>query len=244
MQSTPSYYPKQISFPKGQGVFPTNNIYNKNFFKPKSKAEAKVIAAKKHSESEKRRRMRINGQYTTLRALLPDLIKVYYLIDLMEFCLNVYGVIWKMSRKLSSLRILDIQMDKASVLGETVRKVRELKKALAEVEAACHYGDRRDECVLPGGVDKLSVEQCEGEKGGLVKATFSCEDRLGLISDMTRALSCVKGRVVRAEMVTVGGRSKNALWVQGLGGGNEGVVALKRALKVVIDRPVLPRNII
>ncbi|KAM1291992.1 hypothetical protein ACFX13_019351 [Malus domestica] len=210
MQSTQSCYPKQISFPKGQRVLLTNNIYNKNFFKPKSKAEAKVIAAKKHSESEKRRRMRINSQYTTLRAILPDLIK----------------------------------MDKASVLGETVRKVRELKKALTEVEAACHCGDRRDECVLPGGVDKLSVEQCEGEKGGLVKATFSCEDRLGLISDMTRALSCVKGRVVRAEMVTVGGRSKNALWVQGLGGGNEGVVALKRALKVVIDRPVLPRNII
>ncbi|CAN6711312.1 unnamed protein product [Malus baccata var. baccata] len=113
----------------------------------------------------------------------------------------------------------------------------------AEVEAACRGGDRGDECVLPGGVDKLSIEQCEGEKEGLVKATFSCEDRPGLKSDMTRALSCVKGRVVRAEMVTVGGRSKNAVWLQRLGGGNEGVVALKRALKMVADRPVLPRNV-
>ncbi|XP_050133486.1 transcription factor bHLH131-like [Malus sylvestris] len=186
MQSTPSYYPKQISFPTN------TNIYNKNFFKPNSKAEAKLIDAKKHSESEKRRRMRINSQYTTLRDILPNLIKV-----------NQNG-------------------DKASLLAEAVR---------------------RDECVLPGGVDKLSIEQCEGEKEGLVKATCSCEDRPGLKSEMTRAPSCVKGRVVRAEMVTVGGRSKNAVWLQRLGGGNEGVVALKRALKMVADRPVLPRNV-
>ncbi|CAN6567903.1 unnamed protein product [Malus baccata var. baccata] len=173
MQSTPSYYPKEISFPMN------TNIYNKIFLKPNSKAEAKLIDAKKHSD-----------QYTTLRDILPNLIK-----------------------------------------------------AVAEVEAACRGGDRGDECVLPGGVDKLSIEQCEGEKEGLVKATFSCEDRPGLKSDMTRALSCVKGRVVRAEMVTVGGRSKNAVWLQRLGGGNEGVVALKRALKMVADRPVLPRNV-
>ncbi|KAI5324783.1 PREDICTED: mRNAion factor [Prunus dulcis] len=203
MLSIPSYYPKQISFPKGQGVFPVNTIYSKSFFKPKSKAETKVIAAKKHSDSERRRRMRINGQYATLRTVLPNLIK----------------------------------MDKASVLAETVRQVRELKRAVAEVEAACRHSDS-DECVLPGGVDKLSLEECDGEQEGLVKATLSCDDRPGLISDMTRALSSVKGRVVRAEMVIVGGRSKNVLWIQRLGDGKEGMVALRRALKVVIDRPI------
>lgn len=123
------------------------------------------------------------------------------------------------------------------MLAETVRQVRELKRAVAEVEAACRHGDS-DECVLPGGVDKLSLEQCDGEQEGLVKATLSCGDRPGLISDMTRALSSVKGRLVRAEMVIVGGRSKNVLWIQGLGDGKEGMVALRRALKVVIDRPI------
>lgn len=61
---------------------------------------------------------------------------------------------------------------------------------------------------------------------------FSCEDRPGLMSAMERALRSVQGRLVRSEMVTVGGRTKSVLWVQGLSGGNaEGIVKLRRALK-------------
>ena len=50
----------------------------------------------------------------------------------------------------------------------------------------------------------------------------------------------MKGRVVKFEMVTLGGRTKSVLWVQGLSGGNEGIEMLRRALKVVIERLNLP----
>jgi hypothetical protein len=125
-------------------------------------------------------------------------------------------------------------MDKAAVLAETVRQVRELRKAVSGLEAVCSGKD----CVFPGEMDKLSLENCDDEQG-LVKATFSCEDRPGLMSTVAKALRTVKGRVVKSEMVTVGGRTKSVLWVRGLGGGNEGIVMLRRALKVVIERPML-----
>ena len=44
--------------------------------KPKSKTESKEVAAKKHSDAERRRRLRINYQFEALRTILPNLIKV------------------------------------------------------------------------------------------------------------------------------------------------------------------------
>ncbi|EOX91959.1 Basic helix-loop-helix DNA-binding superfamily protein, putative [Theobroma cacao] len=125
-----------------------------------------------------------------------------------------------------------IKMDKASVLGETIRQVRELKKRLKETKAVCRGSL---EGVLPGESDNLSLGYCESD-GSLLKATFSCDDRAELISDLTRAVRTVNGRVVRAEMVFVGGRNKSVLWVKGLSG-NEGICMLKRALKMAVDRP-------
>jgi len=53
-----------------------SQTFKSSFSKQRLKAENKLLAAKKHSEAEKRRRMRINGQYDTLRSILPNLIKV------------------------------------------------------------------------------------------------------------------------------------------------------------------------
>ena len=130
-------------------------------------------------------------------------------------------------------------MDKATVLAETVRQVRELRKTVSDLEGVC--GGSSKDCVFPGGADKLSLENGDGDDDkGLVKVTFSCEDRPGLISAVARTLRSMKGRVVKFEMVTLGGRTKSVLWVQGLSGGNEGIGMLRRALKVVIDRPNFP----
>uniref|UniRef100_A0A2N9EPK3 BHLH domain-containing protein n=1 Tax=Fagus sylvatica TaxID=28930 RepID=A0A2N9EPK3_FAGSY len=189
-----------------RGLTSTNTINHKfSFSKPKSKFESKQLAAKKHSEAERRRRMRINGQYATLRDVLPNLVK----------------------------------MDKATVLAETVRQVRELRKTVSDLEAVCRGSSSTKDCVFPGEANRLSLENCDNHQG-LVKVTFSCEDRPGLISAVARTLRSMKGRVVKFEMVTLGGRTKNVLWVRGLSGGNEGIVMLRRALKVVIDRPILP----
>lgn len=54
------------------------NIQNANA-STVSMAEAKAAAANKsHSEAERRRRKRINGHLATLRALLPNTIKVIF----------------------------------------------------------------------------------------------------------------------------------------------------------------------
>ncbi|PON38798.1 Basic helix-loop-helix transcription factor [Parasponia andersonii] len=183
--------------------------------KPKLKADqAKLLAAHKHSESERRRRMGINGQYATLRTILPNLIK----------------------------------MDKASVLAETIRRVRELKKAVEEVEEVC--------CTVPDVDDELRLEVGEDheESAGLVliKATLSCEDRPGLMLELINALKSVKRgvelRVVKAEMMTAGGRTKTVLWLRRRGAGSGGrgyehdddneaiLVMLRRTLKVVLAK--------
>ncbi|KAG7990227.1 hypothetical protein I3843_02G014800 [Carya illinoinensis] len=108
---------------------------------------------------------------------------------------------------------------KATVLAEMVRQVRGLRKTASDLEAVCDGTSNKD-CIFPCKADKL------------IKVMFSCEDRPGLMSAMERALRSVQGRLVRSEMVTVGGRTKSVLWVQGLSGGNaEGIVKLRRALK-------------
>ncbi|KAM6563941.1 hypothetical protein CsatB_023939 [Cannabis sativa] len=188
-----------------------------------SRSYSKQIVAFKHSEAERIRRMRINSQYATLRTILPNLIK----------------------------------MDKASVLAETIRRVRELKKAVEEVDAVCGG------TAVPSGDDSLSLEYSGGlkeeEKDGqvFIKVTLSVEDRPGLMLELINAIRSAKGggevgliRVVKAEMVTVGGRTKTLLWLQpmpplpssGSGGGDgdgdgEGVlVLLRRSLRLVLAK--------
>lgn len=123
------------------------------------------------------------------------------------------------------------------MLAETVRLVRELRTTVSDLEAICR--GRTKNCVFPGEADKLSLEHSEEDTGGVVKVTFSCEDRPGLMSEVAREVRSVKGRMVKSEMVTVGGRTKSVLWVQGVGDGNDGTAKLRRALKVVIERPIL-----
>ncbi|KAA8546736.1 hypothetical protein F0562_003165 [Nyssa sinensis] len=180
----------------------------------KSTAEAKAIAAcKSHSEAERRRRKRINGHLATLRTLLPKTIKT----------------------------------DKASLLAEVVQRVRELKEKTAELAAndseTCSYSGANvaNECGFPSEADELKLCYCDGDSSGTIKATLCCEDMPELIPDMIMGLRSVEGKVVRAEMSTVGGRTKSVLWVQvsAASGGDEGLATLRKALKVVMDKAIL-----
>ncbi|KAL2905842.1 hypothetical protein RDABS01_004552 [Bienertia sinuspersici] len=129
-----------------------------------------------------------------------------------------------------------IKTDKASVLAEVVRRVRELKKATVELTSNCHHHcNGCNACLLPGDMDEVNLQRSEYDNNTLI-ATLCCEDRPELIVDLTRALRSVKGKVLKAEMATVGGRTKSVLWVRGVGFGRpEGL--LRRALKVVADKP-------
>ncbi|KAL9378671.1 hypothetical protein Peur_030006 [Populus x canadensis] len=170
-----------------------------------SEEESKLVAAKKHSMAESNRRSRINTQFTTLRTILPNLIKV----------------------------------NKASVLEETIRCVKELTNTVSELKEI--YGGGRLECVFPGGADKLRIGSCEGKGQEVVKVVFSCDDKRKLLSDVARAVRSVKGKVMRAEMVTMGGRTKCVLWVQGINR-NEELEMLRRVLNALTEKPNMART--
>ncbi|KAJ8562580.1 hypothetical protein K7X08_031032 [Anisodus acutangulus] len=189
-------------------------------------AEAKAIAANKsHSEAERRRRKRINGHLATLRTLLPNTIKT----------------------------------DKASLLAEAVRSVRELKKTTSELGATTMSDDDNDnyddhttlmkKFMFPSESDELNISYCNNSMDSdgtlIVKASICCEDRPEIMMELRNALSTVQGKVVRAEMSTVGGRIKCLLWLQMLENGcKEGLlVQLRSALKVVMDKATFgPQN--
>lgn len=75
-----------------------SQTYKNSFSKPRSTEEIKLLAAKKHSEAEKRRRMRINGQYDTLRNILPNIIKVSGIMKIIADTIinNIYD--WSYNR--------------------------------------------------------------------------------------------------------------------------------------------------
>ncbi|KAK4430524.1 Transcription factor [Sesamum alatum] len=190
----------------------TDHDENGSNLSPRSMAaEAKAAAtSNSHKEAERRRRKRINAHIATLKSILPNVIKT----------------------------------DKASLLGETVRRVRELKKAAGDIMAAAETeetgggGDSTSKIMFPSETDELKV--CECDNSGLTKATVCCEDRPEMVVELIRALKSVEAKVVRAEMSTVGGRTKTVLWVRlgGVGSDSDSDVGLRRALKMVMDKSV------
>lgn len=141
----------------------------------------------------------------------------------------------RINSHLSTLRTLlpsTARTDKASLLAEVVQHVKELKTRVDELA-------RQDggSSALPGELDEASLSFCEGGEAKLLKATLCCEDRPGLNRDLTQAIRSVRVRVVKAEMVTVGGRTKSVVvmkWTGG-GGGEEEVKVLKGALWAVVE---------
>lgn len=107
-----------------------------------------------------------------------------------------------------------MQMDKAALLGEVVRHVRELRAKASHAAAGV---------ALPGEADEVGVveddrhqwrpdhhvhhHQCPRR----VKAWVCCADRPGLLSDLGRAVRAASARPVRAEIATVGGRTRSVL---------------------------------
>ncbi|OVA01782.1 ACT domain [Macleaya cordata] len=167
-------------------------------------ADSKALAAcKSHSEAERRRRERINGHLATLRTLLPNTIKT----------------------------------DKASLLAEVVQHVKELKKVASEITAAKDGdGCRTEWWPFPRETDELTLGYCEQQADDellssssssslLIRVSLSCDDRPDLMADLTQALRSVGAKVVKAEIATVGGRTKSVLVIQpssGCGGGGGG----------------------
>ncbi|CAJ1971676.1 unnamed protein product [Sphenostylis stenocarpa] len=152
----------------------------------------------------------------------------------------------RINSHLSTLRSLlphAAKSDKASLLAEVVDHVKRLKKQADDV--ACANGGeagsvRSEAWPFPGECDEATVSCCEGEVRR-VKAMVCCEDRDGLNRDVTQAIRSVRGKPVRAETMTVGGRTKSVVvveWGDEVVEGKE-VGALDRALKAVVENRAL-----
>jgi hypothetical protein len=139
------------------------------------------------------------------------------------------------------MRAMHKQMDKAALLGEVVRHVRVLR---GEAEAAAAGAN----VVVPGEGDEVGVEEGHycwyaGDRAATrrVRAWVCCADRPGLMSELARAARSVSARPVRAEIATVGGRTRSVLELNVAGqqevadgGGTSSRQALQAALRTVL----------
>lgn len=94
-------------------------------------------------------------------------------------------------------------MDKASLLGEVIRHLKELKGNAAE---AC------EGLMVPKDKDEIKVEEQLGGCNGIsysIRASLCCEYKPGLLSDIRQALEALHLTIIRAEIATLEGRMKN-----------------------------------
>ncbi|GAA0174376.1 hypothetical protein LIER_27777 [Lithospermum erythrorhizon] len=135
--------------------------------------------------------------------------------------------------------------DKPTVLKETVRRVKELKKMAAQYMAEQQAGqgcsnsgiDSSCSLFLPNDKDELIISPYEDHHNTMVKVVICCEDRQGFNKSLSEAMLAAKAGIVKADMVAIGGRIKAELvvkWLREGGGGEEDVGMLRRALKAVV----------
>lgn len=127
-------------------------------------------------------------------------------------------------------------MDKASLLTEVVRQVRELKKYADDVSA---LSPDTWNGLVPGEADE--VRMTAAEETGLVRVSVCCEDRPGLMTEVNQAIRSVQARVVKAEMATVGGRTKSVVVFQGQVNGEDRSM-LHASLRSILQKPDSTRN--
>ena len=94
------------------------------------------------------------------------------------------------------------QRDKATLLAEVVRQVKELKKKAAEASNGVF---------VPLDTDEVNVEPCGvGANGHMTfKATICCEYQPELLCDLKQALDSLHLKLVKSEISTLGNRVKS-----------------------------------
>ncbi|GAV60151.1 HLH domain-containing protein [Cephalotus follicularis] len=130
------------------------------------------------------------------------------------------------------------KMDKASLLTEVMRHLKELKRSAAEASEGI---------LIPLDIDEVIVEQ---QKDGLsgnpfsVRASLCCDYQPGLLFDLRRALDSLDVMITSAEIATLGGRIKNIFVITSSAEGNfednestqSLAASVHQALTSVLDR--------
>ncbi|KAL8167800.1 hypothetical protein V2J09_009299 [Rumex salicifolius] len=125
--------------------------------------------------------------------------------------------------------------DKATLLAMVVQRVRELNLQTSKLIKQGSGGG-----VVPSESDEFSVVHADHQSGAgeiVLRASVCCEDRSELLSELTEVVSSLRLKTLRAEMCSLGGRSRNVLIVSGdQRRGEECAASLRDALKAIVNR--------
>ncbi|WOK92226.1 hypothetical protein Cni_G00917 [Canna indica] len=139
--------------------------------------------------------------------------------------------------KLRSMLPNTTKTDKASLLAEVIQHVKELKRQTSEIA---------EESPLPTEADELTVDSaCDEDGKFIVRASLCCDDRPDLLPDLINALKTLRLRVLKAEIITVGGRVKKVLAISDEQDADDDdddddrqhlVTAVQEALRAVVEQ--------
>ncbi|KAI9082044.1 hypothetical protein K1719_035969 [Acacia pycnantha] len=136
--------------------------------------------------------------------------------------------------KLRTLLPCNSKTDKASLLAKVVQRVRELKQQTSQITELETIPSETDEIT----VLSTSSGDYDGGDGRLIfKASLCCEDRSDLIPDLIEILKSLHLKTLKAEMATLGGRTRNVLIVAADKDHSiESIHFLQNALKSLLER--------
>ncbi|KAI4386575.1 hypothetical protein MLD38_004497 [Melastoma candidum] len=140
--------------------------------------------------------------------------------------------------KLRSLLPCNSKTDKATLLAMVVQRVRELKQQTSDITALGTFPSESDEISVLSCDDDYYEADVLGDGSGLsFKASFCCEDRSDLLTELIEVLNSLRLRVQKAEMSTLGGRMRNVLVVAaGKDQSVESIQFLQNSLKSLLER--------
>ncbi|KAK3036495.1 hypothetical protein RJ639_030509 [Escallonia herrerae] len=130
------------------------------------------------------------------------------------------------------------KMDKASLLGEVINHLKELRQSAAEATKGI---------LIPMDIDEVRVDQQEDgldEESFPISASLCCEFKHEILCDLRQALEAIHLKTARAEIATLGSRMINLFVITSCEEGNvndrEGCQLLassvQQALRSVLDK--------
>ncbi|XP_010534610.1 PREDICTED: transcription factor bHLH51 [Tarenaya hassleriana] len=168
--------------------------------------------SRSHRMAEKRRRDRINSHLAALRKLVPNSDK----------------------------------LDKAALLATVIQQVKQLKQQATESPIFSDLPSESDEVTvnLSNTVPNFEsdTQECKGgDRVLLFRASFCCEDRPEVLSEIIRVLKKLQLETIQANVISVGGRTRNNFVLMKKGCGSEensaaSATALKQSLGAVLSR--------
>nr|GMD03059.1 transcription factor bHLH30-like [Ipomoea batatas]GMD09103.1 transcription factor bHLH30-like [Ipomoea batatas] len=148
----------------------------------------------------------------------------------------------RINAHLATLRSLvpsNEKMDKAALLAEVIRQVKQLKETARQVS---------DSLFLPMDSDEIQVEQVTGTAGDgtrFFQASICCDYRPELLSDLRQCVDSLGSNLVKSEISILGGRVKCVFFfrdaIPGSNGRSEAWELLMRSIHQTL-RSVLEKD--